>query len=38
LPKRKRVLVASTSEVYGKSPEVPFREDLIAYEQQAPAR
>jgi UDP-glucose 4-epimerase len=25
--KRKRVLVASTSEVYGKSPNVPFRED-----------
>jgi UDP-glucose 4-epimerase len=25
--KRKRVLVASTSEVYGKSPHVPFRED-----------
>jgi UDP-glucose 4-epimerase len=25
--KRKRVLVASTSEVYGKSPEVPFREE-----------
>jgi UDP-glucose 4-epimerase len=25
--KRKRVLVASTSEVYGKSQEVPFRED-----------
>ncbi len=25
--KRKRVLVASTSEVYGKSAEVPFRED-----------
>ncbi|MFO7181302.1 MAG: GDP-mannose 4,6-dehydratase [Pseudomonadota bacterium] len=25
--KRKRVLVASTSEVYGKSPHIPFRED-----------
>jgi UDP-glucose 4-epimerase len=25
--KRKRVLIASTSEVYGKSPNIPFRED-----------
>jgi UDP-glucose 4-epimerase len=25
--KRKRVLIASTSEVYGKRPQVPFRED-----------